>query len=153
MNLNEELVRIKKLMFENYSDIQIIFDGNLNEDTGLQIKIVNENQEVIGSITMCSYNLGREIDSDLKNFNTSSKTFNNDNSIYSHSLHIYPNFRRMGYANKLIEERNKLTKELGKKFITAIVSRDNLESQNLCRKNGYSLYETDGNFDLLYKEV
>ena len=160
MKLNREIYRIKNIIYENKEYVYFDFDGQLDKVPGLEIKILNGN--FLGSTSISNVDNGRTIDEYFDRFyknqsryKTNIKKTNLDlnNCVYLHDLEILPEYRGKGFANILLEKTHDLVKNLGYNQITLIVSKSNPTAQNLYKKFGYKVHQSDGIKDFLYKDI
>ena len=66
------------------------------------------------------------------------KGFNGEN-IYLYCLEIYAPFRRKGYGKILLEEIEKVCKEMGVRIIGLNVDKDNFDALRLYQRDGYEI--------------
>jgi len=143
-------------LFEEYSSNPIIVkSGEIDTPGGITICIVDHYNKTLGNVNVEAYDSGRNTDSDLEKFHqtTENLPFNNSNSAYIHTLSVDPEYRRMGHGKTLVKLAEEESSRLGRPNVTAIVSKDNINSQGLFKKLGYyRLVDTDKK-DLLHKNI
>jgi len=153
MNLNEEIKRIKSLMFEHSDSCVFKTTGEINSPYGLTLCLYSPKDEKIGQVEVIDF---------INAFNLSEKftncmekndgTFGDDTS-YSYNLEVGENFRRQGYAEKIKNELEKILKQNNFKHNTTIVDDDNIPSLNLQNKLGYQKFTDLNGKQLLYKQI
>jgi ribosomal protein S18 acetylase RimI-like enzyme len=154
MNLNEQIDRIKKLMFEQIEEYVIDAQGEIHSPKGMTVFINTTNGDNIGYTNIIGFQHALDLSRDLKTFLENEETiFNNDNSVYQYGLFVNDNFRRQGWGDKLKNECDNIVKNNGFKYITNIVSCENEASQGLMGKRGYNKYKTNNIKDLMYFEL
>lgn len=140
---------------ESHKFYEIVQEGFPESSPGLCIKAMVDGSEV-GRVMLISLDEGQKenFDIDLHNFLKDQATpFNNENSYYRHSLEVDENYRRMGIGRTLLIESQEYSAKTNKKYITSVISKDNLASHNLSTSLGGKVYRTNGIKDLLYKEI
>lgn len=153
-NLNEEIFRIKNLMYEQTTDYTIDTQGEINTPSGMRVCILTPKGEKIGQTNIIGFTHAIDLSRDLKTFlENEDSIFNDQNSVYQYGLEVGENFRRQGWGDKLKSECDNIVKNNGFKYITNIVSCKNEASQGLMGKRGYNKYKTNGVKDLLYFEL
>ena len=153
-NLNEEIVRIKNLMFEQTTDYKIKTEGEIHSPSGMCVCILNPNDEYIGETNIIGFKHAIDLSRDLKSFlENENGLFDENNSVYQYGLKVGENFRRQGWGDKLKSECDNIVRNNGFKYITNIVSCSNEASQGLMNKRGYNKYKSNGIKDLLYFEI
>lgn len=148
MNLKEQILRIKKLMTEQTeSEISEQFD--FGDIRGKYIQVVNPNSDRAGYVRLINMDKAKELDPDIKTVysnkdwcvkNCEDNFFNNDNSLFVHSLFVEPKERKMGYAKKLMNQCSNQGRENGYKYITLLTNTDNIPAQKLYDGLGYDVH-------------
>lgn len=138
------------------------YEGAPEEGIGLKIILCDENGD-IGEIYLLNLDIAKNYDYDIVNFQENSDKFckmncerdyfNNENTLYSHTLEVKEPHRGNGYGTKLKIEIENIAKQLGYNFITSIVDCDNIESQGLNKKLGYQIHQSNGEKDFLFKKL
>lgn len=160
----EEILRIRNIISENELGYSITKEDGIDYNSGICIKIFStKSNDLIGAINIAGFDLAKKLDPDILRFfenkdeycveNCDDNFFNNDNTIYSHSLEVEEPFRKMGFGTILKQEIEKVAKDLGYDYITSIVSCNNHASQNLNKKLNYSVSLNNGKKDFLYKKI
>jgi ribosomal protein S18 acetylase RimI-like enzyme len=162
MNLNEEIKRIKGLIYENVNEPFIISRGDINKSPGINFTI-KDGETSMGHVNITTFDDAYENDSDVVSFTTNmdkycnencdENFFNNRNTAYLHDLKVYDEYRGKGLSNKLLDKCHETGKELGVDYILLITNCDNTVAQNLYRKHGYKVHSTNGSKDYFYKPI
>jgi len=69
--------------------------------------------------------------------------FNNDNSVYLHSLEVLPEYRGNGYGMMLMKKLLELVKNMGYKYATYISDKNNTQAEKIYNNLGRKIYHTD----------
>lgn len=162
MNLQEQISRIKILMENNPSKPFCKTIGDVNKMPGVKIVIGDDNNEM-GHTHLLNFDDASKWDWDIPRFyrgkegycrtNCEDNFFNNDNTLYMHDLQVYDDFKGKGLSNGLMDYSHNIAKDLGKKYILLITNCDNTIAQNLYKKHGYQLHQTDEMKDFYFKEI
>jgi len=152
MNLNEEIKRIKSLMLENSDPYTILTQGNVNDVPGIHISI-GDGETKMGHSNLLNFNDSSEWDPDILRLLGDNGMFNNDNSIYLYDLEVYEPHRGKGLSNQLMDTCHNLGKDMGIEYITLITGRNNNVAQNLYRKYGYDVFNSNDYKDFFYKRL
>lgn len=162
MNLNEEIRRIKVLMLENSDPYTISTSGNINNAPGLHISI-HDGDTKMGHTNLINFDDANVYDYDVPRFMSnhneychsecSENFFHNGNNLYMHDLKVFDDFKGKGLSHNLMDECHRIAKESGVDYVTLITGRDNTVAQNLYKKHGYQLYQTDGIKDFFFRPL
>ena len=152
MNLNEEIKRIKSLMLENSDPYTISTQGNVNDVPGIHISI-GDGETKMGHINILNFNDSSEWDPDILRLLGDNGMFNNDNSIYLYDLEVYEPYRGNGLSNQLMDTCYNWCKDMGVEYITFIADRNNYIAQNLYRKLGYDVFNSNEYKDFFYQRL
>jgi len=154
---------LKKLVLESINQPEIIFEGDLSVSPGLRICLYDKDKNMIGSTNVLDYDSSIGLDPDINRFNNKKTEycremcddnfFNGKNSVYLHSLFVDENHRNRGYADILKNECHEIAKSRGFDYATSIVSLKNEASQELNKKHGYKVHQTNGFKDFFYKKL
>jgi ribosomal protein S18 acetylase RimI-like enzyme len=148
MNLKEQIFRIKKLMTEEISN-EISEQFNFDDVRGKYIQVVDPNSERAGYVRLINMDQAKELDADINKVysnkewcvkNCEPNFFNQDNSLFIHSLFVDPKHRKMGHAKKLMNYCADQGKEKGYKYITLLTNTDNIAAQKLYDGLGYDVH-------------
>jgi ribosomal protein S18 acetylase RimI-like enzyme len=162
--LNSKIENQNSNLNENHINVNqpFIYEkrGNLTQTPGMNIKYVNPNQEEIGFCNLLDFDHSYFYDYDIERFydgkdeycvdNCEDNFFNGDNSLYLHDLKVHEPFKGNGYSKKLMNKSHEIAKKNGYKYVTLITNSDNVVAQNLYKKLGYLLHQTDGQKDFYY---
>jgi ribosomal protein S18 acetylase RimI-like enzyme len=159
--LKEEIRRIKSLFYENFNKKSFDIDGDIKSPSGLKIKLVNEDD--LGTVGLVNFKDAWDIDYDIVRFHNDKNDycqskcednfFNENNSVYLHSLHVNDNYRGLGYGKEIMNKCYEISKDMGYNYILLITSCDNNVAQNMYRGLGYEVHQTDGRKDFFYKKL
>lgn len=159
--LNEEILRIRSLFYENFNKKTFETEGNIKNPTGLKLKLINDNE--LGSTELINLKDAFNIDYDIVRFNMNKNDycksncndghFNGENSVYLHSLIVNYNHRGLGYGKEIMKKCDEISKSMGYDYILLITNCDNAIAQNMYRGLGYEIHQTDGNKDFFYKKL
>ena len=159
-NVNEIFKKVKSLIKESQPQIKFGTSGKVGQIPGIHIYAYNDKK--IGHSNLLNFEDSWDWDSDIKMFyenpnfcqkNCDDDFFNSKNSLYLHDLQVYPEFRGNGYGENLMYESHDIAKNMGFDYVTLITSRDNEPAQNLYKKLGYDLHQTNGVKDFYYKKI
>jgi hypothetical protein len=154
MKLNEEITRIKSLMFESREDFQTIFHGEIESPDGMKITFKTNEGEDIGNVNIIGFRHAVDLSRDLKSFlKNKNDLFKDGNSVYTYGTEVYDKFKRMGYGTKLRKKCHELAKNNNYNYVMSIVSKDNTPSQKMQKNVGYKLHQCNDIKDLLYYTV
>ena len=154
MNLNEEIRRIKTLMFESDNSYSIQTEGEINSPEGLTICFYSPENKKIGQTKVIGFRHAVDLSRSFQSFmEKQNDDLFNDDCAYSHSLFVDDDFRRQGFGEKLKSETENILKQNNFKYNTAIVSSDNNPSQGLVKKLGYNIYDSLDGEDFFVKEM
>ena len=151
MNLNEQILRIRKLIYEQPQN-EFSYYNDFNDKSGKLIKLTSPDSEQIGYMSLINNDQAKELDGDINRLysnkewctkNCEDNHFNNDNTVFAHSLWIEPKFRRQGYSEELMNHCIDMAKNNGFKYITLITNKDNIPAQELYNKLGFDTHISD----------
>jgi ribosomal protein S18 acetylase RimI-like enzyme len=155
-NINEGVNNVNKPFFYEKR-------GKLTKSPGMNIKYLTPENEEVGFCNLLDFENAFPLDWDVERFyNDKDKFcknkcedgyFNKDNALYLHDLRVHDSFMGNGYSKKLMKKSHDIAKNNGYVFVTLITSRDNNVAQNLYKKLGYKLHQTDGVKDFFYKQL
>ena len=158
MNLNEEVRRIKGLMFEQVQN-DISFFGELTDPYGKKIELRTPDDDLIGYVHLITMSNGHDLDYNIPRLkqndewckkNCDQDFFNDNNSTYLYDLFVMDNYRGQGHSNTLMDTAHNVAKENGLDYVTLITHRENHPAQNLYKKYGYDLHRTDDTKDFYF---
>lgn len=153
MKLIQEIYRVRSLIFENEKNLEIKIDGDLEKETGMYM-FLSTNNTKIGHTNLSNFDTAKKYSKYLKElYDLSDNTFNNQNTIFLYDTFIDEKYRGKGLGELLKLESHNITKNIGKTFTIGIVDCNNIKSQNLHKKLGYNIYNTNGISDLFYKKL
>lgn len=154
MNLNEEILRIKNLMFEQVGDYVIDIMGEINSPKGLNIIMNTHKGEKIGHTNVIGFKHALDLSRDFKTFlENKEHPFLDNNCVYQYGTEIEEKFRRNGYATILRNKCHELSKENNFKYATGILRKDNTANQNLMKKMGYNIFDSSDIKDFVFLEL
>jgi len=154
LNLNEEINRIKSLMFEQVEDYVLDVQGNINSPNGLNIIMKTIEGEKIGHTNVIGFKHAVDLSRDFKTFlENKEHPFLEDNCVYQFGTEIDQKFRRNGYATILRNKCHDLSKENNFKYATGILRKDNTANQNLMKKMGYNIFDSSDEKDFVVLEL
>ena len=122
---------------------------NFGDIRGKYIQVVNPNLDRAGYVRLINMDQAKELDSDINDVylnkewcvkNCEKDFFNQDNSLFIHSLFIEPSDRKMGYATKLMNHCADQARENGYKYLTLLTNTNNLPAQKLYDGLGYDVH-------------
>lgn len=148
MNLSEQVLRLKKLMFESQDDFPISASGNINSPYGMEVFINNQNNSKIAKTCIIDFNNGMSLSSSLNGFmKDKNEDFSKD--VYFFGADVNQNYKRMGLGTKLMNEcKNLCLLENYQKAYT-IINKKNDASNGMVSKLGYKLIDESPD-ELLY---
>jgi ribosomal protein S18 acetylase RimI-like enzyme len=154
MELNEEIYRIKSLLKENSDPYKIRVISEIETDRGYCVYYLTENNDVIGVVTLTDLNKALE----NKEFNEDVKFLHENydkskNTAYLHSIVVESAFRKQGFGTKLVKECENIARNSGYKYITATVKKNNIPSQTMFNKLGYTKYNSNDKKDLFILSI
>ncbi len=156
MNLNEQIFRIKNLMYEQ-PQVQIVTDGSLDEPTGQIIKLEKSNNTPIGDVVLSKLENAKNLDPAFTKMFDESKfqtvPLNYDNSLFLHSLNINDQFKQQGYGTQIMNQCHDMANKNGYKYITLIMDKGNKPAENLYNKLGYKKLNSDDEVDFYFVEL
>lgn len=130
---------------------------------GLNIKYLTPKEEITGYVNLLDYENSKLIDPDIPRFEKNSDKFckcnckkdhfNSKNTLYLYDLRVFDEHQGNGYSKKLMNKCHQISKDNGYKYVSLITDCDNDPAQNLYKKLGYKLYQTDGKKDFYFKEL
>jgi ribosomal protein S18 acetylase RimI-like enzyme len=130
---------------------------------GLNIKYLTPKEEITGYVNLLDYENSKLIDPDIPRFEKNSDKFckcnckkdhfNSKNTLYLYDLRVFDEHQGNGYSKKLMNKCHQISKDNGYKYVSLITDCDNTPAQNLYKKLGYKLYQTDGKKDFYFKEL
>ncbi len=159
MNINEEILRIKRLMEANDQNIITFFGDLKNSSLGCMIEIKDNENNLMGYTNLVSMSNAYELDSDIYRLNEKDEWckknckknyFNNDNTSYMYDLYVLDNYRGQGHASRLLDIVHDLAKKNGLDYVTLITNKDNHAAQNLYKKYGYEIHRSDDYKDFYF---
>jgi len=137
MELNEEIYRIKSLLTENTNPYKIRVISEIETDRGYCVYYLTESNDVIGVVTLTDLN----------------KVLENKETAYLHSIVVESPFRKQGFGTKLVKECENIARNSGYKYITATVKKNNIPSQTMFNKLGYTKYNSNDKKDLFILSI
>ena len=159
--LNEEILRIRSLFYENFNKKNFEIEGDVKNPSGLKLRLIGDSE--VGSVEIINFKDAWDIDYDIVKFyrdkdkycesNCDNDFFNGDNSVYLHSLIVDYNHRGLGYGKEIMKKCDEISKNMGYDYILLITNRDNAIAQNMYRRLGYEIHQTDGQKDFFYKKL
>ena len=163
MNLQEELKRIKILMEKKIpEDYSFLIEGNFDNYLGVKITIYKNGDEV-GYVNLVKFNSSWEFDDDIARFYSKKDEycksacddnfFERNNSAYLYDLKVNGKYRGYGFGDILLNKSNEILKNYGIDYVLLITNCDNTVAQNLYKKHGYKIHQTDGYKDFYFLKV
>lgn len=156
MNLNEQIFRIKNLMYEQ-PQVELVYDGNLDDSTGYDIGLKTPDNTTIGNVFLTKLKNAPSLDpSFIKMFDESkfqTIPLNYENSLFLHSLNVNDNFKRQGYGSQLLNQCHNFAKDNGYQYITLVMDKGNQPAQTLYDKLGYQKLNSDDEVDFYFLEL
>ena len=156
MNLNEQIYRIKNLMYEQ-PQVQMVTNGNLNDPSGQIISLETEENTPIGNVVLTKLENAPNIDPAFIDMFDESKfqtiPLNYDNSLFLHSLDVNDQFRQQGYGTQIMNQCHNQAKNNGYEYITLIMDKGNEPAENLYNKLGYQKLNSDEEVDFYFVEL
>lgn len=140
---------------ENYTYNTITTEGTISNLPGMVFRLM-ENSTELGVIGMLDLNNSNnlEFDYDLVDFlDNEPGPFTNENTYYLHGLFVGEEFRGRGLSKTLVNKCNEVAQKNGIKYSLLITDCTNEVAQNLYKSLGYSVCNSTGIKDLLYKEL
>ena len=164
---NDMIKLIKRVINEESHNLNMPFKfeirGQLTQIPGMNIKYLNPENEEIGYCNLLDFDNSYSYDWYIEKFdkekedycvrNCDDNFFNGENSLYIFDLGVNDEFRGNGYSKKLMNKCYEIAKNNGYKYLTLIADCDNTVAQNLYKKLGYKLHQTDGEKDFYYIEL
>ena len=161
MNLNEQISRIRKLIYEQTQD-EFVYQNEFNDELGKLIKLVSPELEQIGYINLINNDRAKDLDPDFNRLysnqdwckkNCEKDHFNKDNTLFAHSLWVEPKFRRQGNSEKIMNHCIDMAKNNGFKYVTLITNKDNIPAQSLYNKLGFDTHVSDDSQIFYFRPV
>jgi RimJ/RimL family protein N-acetyltransferase len=153
-NLNEEIKRIRTLIYETTLDFNMHIDGNISSPSGLSIILINGLGEKIGHTNVIDFKHAVDLSRDFKSFlETKEHPFKDNNCVYQFGTEIEEKFRRKGYATLLRNKCHELAKQNNFKYVTGILRKDNTANQNLMKKMGYNIFNSSDIKDFVSLDI
>jgi len=156
MNLNEQIFRIKNLMYEQ-PQVQTVTDGDLNDPSGQIVSLETEDNEPIGGLVLTKLGNAPNIDPAFNKMFDESKfqtePLNYDNSLFLHSLDVNDQFKQQGYGTQIMKQSHDIASKNGYKYITLIMDKGNEPAENLYDKLGYKKLNSDDEVDFYFVEL
>ena len=156
MNLNEQIYRIKNLMYEQ-PQVQVSINGDIDKDFGKYLELKSKDNSTIGGMFVTKMGNANNVDPDFnklfdeKKFQTVPINYNN--SLFAHSLEIDKNHQRNGYGSQILDHCHNFTKQNGYNYLTLMVYDDNIPAKNLYKKMGYKKLNSDENVEFYFVEL
>ena len=162
-----DILRLVKKIINEETNVNNPFKyeikGNLMKNPGISIKYFSPNSEEIGSAHLLDFDNSHFLDWYLQKFNVEKNKYcvnncydnflTNENCIYGYSLRVNDKFKGKGFSKKIVNKCHEIVKKNGYKYFVIIADCDNFVAQNLYKKLGYKLHQTDGVKDFYYYEV
>jgi len=156
MNLNEQIHRIKNLIYEQ-TQVQILYKDDLNGYLGKNIELMSFDDNPIGFIRISKMNNARNIDPDFDNLYDESKfqtiPLNYDNCLFMHTLEVDKSHRNKGYGSQLLNLAHEFAKNNGYNFLSFISDNNNEIANNIYKKRNYKLLNYNDNCGLYFVEL
>ena len=153
MNLNEELKRIKSLMFEQTEPCMFQTTGEINSPYGFTLCLYSPKDEKIGQVEVIDFINAVNLSEKFTNCMEKNDGTFGDDTVYMFNLEVDENFRRQGYAEKIYNELEKILKQNNFKYTTGIIDDENQPSLNLHNKLGYQKFSDWNGKQLHYKQI
>ncbi len=159
-NMNEIEHKLKKKVKESNSNVKFGTSGDLGKTPGIHIYLFDDKK--IGYSNLLNFEDSWDLDSDIPMFYKNSEFckkkcedefFNSKNSLYLYDLKVHPDYRGNGYGESLMEKCHEIAKNMGFDYITLITNRNNEPAQNLYKKLGYDIHQSNGIKDFYYKKI
>ena len=154
---------IKRVINEDKSEYKYEKRGKWTESPGMNIKYMSSGDEEIGYCNLLDFDNSYSYDWYIEKFDKGREDycvsycgnnfFNKDNCLYIFDLRIHDKFKGNGYSKKLMNKCHEIAKNNGYKYVTLIADCDNTVAQNLYKKLGYELHQTDGKKDFYYIQL
>jgi len=142
MNLNEQIHRIKNLMYEQ-PQTKVVYGGDFSNPEGKSIEILTPDDKQIGILYLTKLQNADKLDPEFKTYYNEEKfqtvPLNYDNSLFGHGFEVNPEFRGNGYGDQLLDYCHEFVKNTGHDYLTFIMDSDNPIAQSLYKKRGYDI--------------
>lgn len=149
MKKSEEVVVEQKLK----NNLTLLREGVFRNSDGMKITM-REGDKQVGSVEVVNFKDAKDLDWDLPMMlGEEVSKFNEENSLYLHSLVIEKPFRGKGLSKLIMQECHRIAKENGLKYIVLIAEEKNEPAKKLYEKIGYKKDKSDKGLDLFYKEI
>jgi ribosomal protein S18 acetylase RimI-like enzyme len=156
MNLNEQIYRIKNLMYEQ-DQVQLVTNGDLNDSSGQIISLETKDNDLIGKTFLTRLENATNVDpAFIKMFDESkfqTIPLNYDNSLFLHSLDVNDQFKKQGYGAQIMKQSHDIASNNGYKYVTLIMDKGNKPAENLYNKLGYKKLNSDENVEFYFVEL
>jgi len=156
MNLNEQIYRIKNLMYEQ-DQVQLVTNGDLNDSSGQIISLETKDNDIIGKTFLTRLENATNVDpAFIKMFDESkfqTIPLNYDNSLFLHSLDVNDQFKKQGYGTQIMKQSHDIASNNGYKYVTLIMDKGNEPAENLYNKLGYKKLNSDENVEFYFVEL
>jgi ribosomal protein S18 acetylase RimI-like enzyme len=156
MNLNEQIYRIKNLMYEQ-DQVQLVTNGDLNDSSGQIISLETKDNDLIGKTFLTRLENATNVDpAFIKMFDESkfqTIPLNYDNSLFLHSLDVNDQFKKQGYGTQIMKQSHDIASNNGYKYVTLIMDKGNKPAENLYNKLGYKKLNSDENVEFYFVEL
>ena len=158
---------VKKVINEQHihSDAPFIYKkkGDFTKIPGMNIKYFSPKNEEIGFCNLLDFDNSYHYDWYVEKFdkekddgcitNCEENFFNGNNCLYLYDLRVHDAFKGNGYSKKLMNKCYEIARNNGYDYLTLITDCDNVVAQNLYKKLGYKLHQSDGEKDFLFLEL
>ena len=156
MNLNEQITRIRKLIYEQ-PQIEVVYGGDFSDSFGKSIELLTPDKKQIGKLFLTKLQNAESLDPDFKSYYDEKKfqtiPLNYENSLFGHSFEINPEFRGNGYGHKLLDHCHDFVKNSGHDYLTFIMDDDNSVAENLYKKRGYNILDSANSTKFYFVKV
>jgi ribosomal protein S18 acetylase RimI-like enzyme len=162
MSLINELDKIKRLIYENYTPNNFDLSGDINSLDGLNIKL-NNGENYIGHSNLVDFGHAWDLDwdilllyddyEDLCKSNFDQDFFNKKNSAFLFDLKVFDDYRGKGYGENLLQKCHEIAKDNGFSYCLLITDMDNHIAKNLYTKNNYKVHLQNDKKVFFYKEL
>jgi ribosomal protein S18 acetylase RimI-like enzyme len=162
MFINENISKIKSLMFESYGYAELDTSGHIDSNWGMRLRL-NKKFDNVARVGIID--IGKAWNNDLvlqdlyNNFNDC-KILNlpynfiyENKSTYIFDLFVQESERRRGFAEKIMNFAHESAKKLDYKISTLIVETANEPAKKFYKKNNFETYLRSKKYELLIKEI
>jgi len=140
MNLSEQVLRLKKLMFESNDEFSVDVYGNINSPYGMEVFLKNNKNSKVAKTNIIDFNNGLVLSKSLNGFMGNNKgNFSKD--VYFFGADVNEDYKRMGLGTRLMNECKTLSEIENFRNAYTIINKNNDASNGMVSKLGYKIID------------